>query len=85
LYREGGIAKTDTLLSRSTSVTDRENKQEGLFLNTHSTPTVTTCTKTDPEQLPLRGKHAPLSDPYSLDAENVTIHTTYTMVTAKVP
>lgn len=51
----------------------------------HGTPVVTTHTKTDPERLTLSRKHASLSDLYSLDAENVTIHTAYTMVTAKVP
>lgn len=84
-YREEVITKIDILLSRSTSVTDRENKQKRLFLNMHGTPVVTTHTKTDPERLTLSRKHASLSDLYSLDAENVTIHTAYTMVTAKVP
>lgn len=46
---------------------------------------VTTRTKTDPERLTLGRKHASLSDLYSLNAENVTIHTTYTTVTVKVP
>lgn len=34
-YREEGITRTDTLLSRSASVTDRTNK--ALFLNMHGT------------------------------------------------
>lgn len=74
------MTKTDILLSRSTSVTDKQ---------TNAVPKHTRHThghrRSDPEMFALRRTHAALNDLSSLYAENINIQTTYTVVTAEVP